>query len=410
MSRPPARARVRVALLWYDTIISERVCAPRDPVTVGAEAGTDVPLPGSLGVGRHTLLEPIGDGYALTPTPGMTNATSRELTVGDRGLLRMGEVALFYEYDHPDRLPRRAPWRATEPGALGSLIAAVALHFGVLVAAFLAWDDAPAFAAIGVDMRDAWIEMEQLANREPEPPPEAVDDPGTSAAAPGEEGTVGEPERQRPSRVKRREGALVRGLPIPMESGVLKRVFTGSDEFARDLEARTAGHDSVDEVGQGTHGLGYRLAGTGGGGDSFGQIHGMGRVPGLAGAGGTPKGRLAGRKERRVPPTVKPERPRKMDGFCDQADILRVVERRSRGITACYESALRRDPELGGKVTMRWLIGRDGRVVKVHLGRDDLGAADVVRCMKRVVQRWRFEKPEGGVCMVSFPFVFSPGK
>ena len=58
---------------------------------------------------------------------------------------------------------------------------------------------------------------------------------------------------------------------------------------------------------------------------------------------------------------------------------------------------------------MSWRIGLDGKVVKVLVASSSLGSKTVEGCMKRAIQRWRFPKPEGGMCQIRFPFVFSAG-
>ncbi len=251
--------------------------------------------------------------------------------------------------------------------------------------------------------------QELLPPPEPEPEPVAVDDPGESDGIEGPEGAVGEPEKKRPTRLKPREGDRVKRLLQRMDSDVLERLVTGRDKFREDLKVGIAGLDTVDEIGHGFNALGLRGTGRGGPGEGFGKIRGFGTGPGISGTGGTPKGRLAGRKKKKRPPLPPERKPEVSGGFCAHADIARVVRRHRNGISHCYELRLASRPELAGKVTLRWLIGLDGRVVSVLLHEDLLGSREVVGCMKRAVRRWRFKKPEKGQCMVKYPFVFNPG-
>jgi hypothetical protein len=92
--------------------------------------------------------------------------------------------------------------------------------------------------------------------------------------------------------------------------------------------------------------------------------------------------------------------------FCKQADILRVVSSRQRGITYCYERELARNPELGGKVTGNWNIGLNGKVMEVWVEASTLKNGTVESCMTRSIKRWKFTKPDGGVCQTRFPFLF----
>ena len=95
--------------------------------------------------------------------------------------------------------------------------------------------------------------------------------------------------------------------------------------------------------------------------------------------------------------------------YCKQADILRVVNSRQRAITYCYEKQLARNPELNGKVTLSWNIGLDGKVMKVWVAGSSLKNGQVESCMTRSVKRWKFTKPDGGICQIRFPFVFNSG-
>jgi TonB family protein len=75
-------------------------------------------------------------------------------------------------------------------------------------------------------------------------------------------------------------------------------------------------------------------------------------------------------------------------------------------IKACYERALKRNPNLSGKVVVRWTITAAGTVNGVDIDQDTLGDSEVTNCIKGLVARWRFPTPQGGSVEVSFPFVF----
>lgn len=83
--------------------------------------------------------------------------------------------------------------------------------------------------------------------------------------------------------------------------------------------------------------------------------------------------------------------------------------RKAPAIRACYEAQLQLNPKLRGKVTIRWTINLQGRVEGLSVVRSSLGNTAVERCVLRVLRHARFEKPEGGVCVVQWPFVFAPG-
>ena len=102
---------------------------------------------------------------------------------------------------------------------------------------------------------------------------------------------------------------------------------------------------------------------------------------------------------------VKSEAPA-VDGELDPAMVAKEVRTRLGAIKACYERALKRNPNLSGKVVIHWTITQAGTVSGVDVETDTLGDAEVASCIKSLVARWRFPAPAGGSVEVSFPFVF----
>ena len=103
--------------------------------------------------------------------------------------------------------------------------------------------------------------------------------------------------------------------------------------------------------------------------------------------------------------SVKSEAPA-VDGELDPAMVAKEVRSRLGAIKACYERALKRNPNLSGKVVIHWTITQAGTVSGVDVEQDTLGDAEVASCIKALVARWRFPAPAGGSVDVSFPFVF----
>ena len=89
--------------------------------------------------------------------------------------------------------------------------------------------------------------------------------------------------------------------------------------------------------------------------------------------------------------------------------IQRVVRRHMNEIRYCYERELVRDPTLRGTVRLSFVIGPDGRVVSATAERGDLPEG-VTSCVVAAVRRWTFPAFDGGgVVVVTYPFVFTPG-
>jgi len=121
------------------------------------------------------------------------------------------------------------------------------------------------------------------------------------------------------------------------------------------------------------------------------------------------KGNLGvkGRKEKAVVARTSVGTP-EIDGSVDSKSISKIVQRNARAVKRCYEKGLLANPSLKGKVSVTIMINMMGRVESVDIVANTLGDASVTRCIKGVVRRWRFPKPDGGPASVTFPFVFSP--
>jgi TonB family protein len=141
-------------------------------------------------------------------------------------------------------------------------------------------------------------------------------------------------------------------------------------------------------------------SGTGGSGKvaDIGSLRGAGAI-----AGGTTG---AGATEKRVSGVVRSEAPA-VDGALDPALVSKEVRARIGAVKACYERALKRNPNLSGKVKVRWTITAAGTVSGVDISDDSMGDSEVSSCIKQLVARWRFPAPSGGSVEVEFPFVFT---
>jgi hypothetical protein len=173
--------------------------------------------------------------------------------------------------------------------------------------------------------------------------------------------------------------------------------------FENKLAVAMGGAGTEFELGHGlgTRGMGFAGTGTGGGGSG-----GAGRIGGT-GAFDTGGGMGSKRRMRSKKRTAKLKlRSGSTQGFCRPSDIRSKLKRRAGAIRACYERALKRNPKLAGKVSARWTIGMDGRV----MGRVSApGLGPVGNCVAQKLQNVRFKPPEGGVCVIRWPFVFSSG-
>lgn len=95
----------------------------------------------------------------------------------------------------------------------------------------------------------------------------------------------------------------------------------------------------------------------------------------------------------------------KIDAFVVREKIKRDLPK----INRCYESALRYEPELAGKVSVRFAVIRNGYVKGVQVVENTTGNDNVERCVTRVVSAIRFPRRRTGKSLrFTFPFVFAP--
>ncbi len=174
-----------------------------------------------------------------------------------------------------------------------------------------------------------------------------------------------------------------------------------------DLLAGIGGVIGAKGVQRGT-GLGSRGRGLGGGNDvdGIGGV-GTGGVGGGDGRYGRSGGNFGDKTEGTFtaaigdPVTI---------GGLDRAQVDAVVKQHLSQLRYCYQRQLQRDPSLGGKVSIRFTIAGDGTVSSARVGASQLGDAAVEDCLVGRFLRMRFPEPRGGgVVLVTYPFVFSPG-
>ena len=191
--------------------------------------------------------------------------------------------------------------------------------------------------------------------------------------------------------------------PEPDVAGLLKALDAPSGGMVGLLDGRAGGPSpeiasagpapnapGLDSVGT----LGLGLSGTGEGGGGFGQGFGSGH------------GRLGG-EHRTKPPSVRMGSV-SVSGRLPPEVIQRIVRRNFGRFRFCYENGLRNNPDLQGRVSVRFIIGSEGNVVMAANGGSDLPDSGVVACVVRSFSGLTFPAPEGGNVVVTYPIVFAP--
>ena len=425
---------LRLALLWQDTIVTERVLKKGQVATIGEDLTNSLVMPDVAGIGnKYIIFQPSPSGYVLKLTPQMkgrmrhdaveqsvedirkAKGESVAVDYHDWGIIELGNLQIFFHFvSETEEIPAPPFWQRMETGVISALLMAYLLQVGPLLAAFAFWDDKPNFQDLEQRDRVVGYVFQKPPEEPEEEKEEKQEDVGKKAG--GEEGKFGEEDKKEKTKVPLQDGqmvdkvknmALTKALTSNlMGKGPLQNVFSDKTAFASKLNAAMSGEGSEFVMGQGYGGMGMRGMGEGGGGEGFGRIHGMGRID-TGGGRGVHAG-LGGKEKRKA--TARVQRGSgDVQGFCKESDIQKVVSARQSGITYCYEKELARDPELQGKVTVNWRIGVDGKVMKVIVENSTLNNKEVEGCMMRQIERWAFPKPEGGMCQIRYPFVFNSG-
>lgn len=260
---------------------------------------------------------------------------------------------------------------------------------------------------------------------------------GTGTRAKGEEGSMGNPNSRDtnkrygvagPKDNKDAHIARSAALREAAEFGMIGLLNTGA---GGDPNAPTApwgrddslGNDPIsargnmwgDSIGESFGAGGLGLSGIGEGGGGRGEGIGLGSIGTIghgAGTGtgqgfGSGHGRLSGSHRARAPKVRMGATT--VNGRLPPEVIQRIVRQNYGRFRLCYENGLRNNPNLQGRVSVRFIIGRDGSVSNVGNAGSDLPDPAVVQCVTRAYYGLSFPQPEGGIVTVVYPIMFSPG-
>ncbi|MBK8252676.1 MAG: AgmX/PglI C-terminal domain-containing protein [Polyangiaceae bacterium] len=170
-------------------------------------------------------------------------------------------------------------------------------------------------------------------------------------------------------------------------------------------EAAGGGGLGLTGVGEGGgmdgHGIGMGRIGTYGHGNGLGDGDGFGPGSGSSFANGR-RGHKQADLSMRTGET-------KTNGHLPPEVIQRVVRQNFGRFRLCYENGLRGNPNLAGRVGVRFVIGRDGGVMSSANGGSDLPDPGVVSCVVAAFRGLQFpQSEEGGAVTVTYPIMFSP--
>jgi len=135
------------------------------------------------------------------------------------------------------------------------------------------------------------------------------------------------------------------------------------------------------------------------------------------GTGGEDRIEMPGYKPGRIPPTARPEPRiattvsidmRASETVRSSASILAVIRSHAPGLRHLYNTFLRTQPGMKGKVTLRFAIAPSGQVVDVGMAASTTDAPAFDKQVAEKVMAWRFEPVKAiGNDLVTVPFDFS---
>jgi TonB family protein len=441
-TRPMAVQWLRLGVLQNGRLLEERMVPAGREASVGTSPGCTVVLAAD-GVGRRWRLfarqRGRGGSRLLRLAPGMQArlAVASAVTMvsagaadgtrvvalapSTRGRIAVGDVTILFQLLAPPPPQPRPRLPASVRGSLrdrldawftGVALASLLCHLALVL--YLRTVDWPRTVDVEA-VPDRFVHMPPVLAVRPPPAPTAGPTPAPAPATrpdradrptrPAAPAMTGEEGRRRLVEDVNRLGLLKIVGALGDHSQVANLLRPGGVDRSQEEVLRDVGGLTVASAGTLP---GVRLRDTASGG-RLAQVRDLrdldvGRIASAVDVGPA--------RERRVEAVVRVDPPAVNEGTADApalAAITREIRLRLSGVRACYERALRRNPQLGGKLTLRFTISPAGTVTAVDIDDESVGDAELVDCLRALLLRWRFAPPgAGGPVEISFPFVFQP--
>lgn len=336
------------------------------------------------------------------------------ITEDTRVLADIGHVVFFAHMVHPGR---KAVSQLAERIDYPFLtIMSFILFFGILAGVIIATTPPPPENEV-MEVPERFVEL-LLEKPKEEIKQDKNPDAGEGAKAKKEEGKVGKKdakmEKAKGNKVEMNRQQLDKeiaenaGVLGALRDGAeLDSVF-GSSALSSDINAGIGGLIGARGVQFGSGGLGSRGSGLGGGGtaDGLGGLGTKGRGSGASGYG-SGGGHFGAKGEGNIG-TIGGEAI--ILGALDKSLIDAVIRRNLNQIRYCYQRELTKNPALTGKVVIKFVIAKDGTVSSSSTKSSSMNNKAVEDCINGRFMRFQFPQPKGGgIVIVSYPFIFSPG-
>ena len=275
----------------------------------------------------------------------------------------------------------------------------------------------PESSKLGLDDHYVELLLEKKEEIKEEKKRDDNPDAGEGAKAKKEEGKVGKKdakmEKAKGDKVQMQKQQLDK--EIAENAGVLGALrdnatldsALGSTGLNADMMNGIGGLIGTKGTQIGSGGLGARGSGRGGGGtaEGLGGLGTKGRGSGASGYG-SGGGNFGSKGEGGIgtvggDPIIL--------GALDKSLIDAVIKRNMAQIRYCYQRELTKNPALGGKITVKFVIAKDGTVSSATAASTTMNNSAVESCINSRFMKFQFPEPKGGgIVIVKYPFIFAP--
>lgn len=207
-----------------------------------------------------------------------------------------------------------------------------------------------------------------------------------------------------------------------MAGSVLGRALDMSNDnlIGNDVDPNASNMIDVILAGAGMVRGSNRTGRAGDGDDRLGAVGGIGLGTGGRSGFGSGRGTIAGtmrigangpgRDGVAMRPTISAPKPTDVElggeaGSRSPESILRVIRSHVGGFRYSYEKALKQNPDIGGKISLKFTIAPDGTVVAIDVVSSTTGVASLDDEIKDKARRMKFDSIEKGNVTVTYAFV-----
>ena len=429
---PPAAKILRIGVILGDKIVDERLVRDRGPVTIGQSAKNTFAVPAPELPRSWTLFHVDGKTgrYVLTVADSMDGRISdggQVMTVAQlkgsgriakqgpawlvplsetaRGKIVIGEMTLLFQFVQAPPLQPRPQLPHSVRGSLAdridpylAVIMSLSLVFHGLVYAYCKYvvEEPPAPPPDVIPDQFAHVVMERP--KPPPPPKDATqkdDKAATTEEAKKEDPRPKAPEPKKveaPPDKASLEARVAGAAPLKVLNQLGARGngplgnLTGDKQSWEDLDKGLSKVGSGSVVASVETTSGQTVRGTGAGDVASGREVGVNGPTGPASTGGE-------KTEKEVKVAGQTGKIDSIEtGGLDPDKVANAIKARYQArVMACYQHALKTNPNLSGKLTVNFTVGIAGNVVKAAVEGFD---PSVDECVQREARTWRFEKPE----------------